>query len=102
VIQFDLTPRMLSMLETHAPYAADLSVVFSRWPSQIGDNITIEISREDALKLLNFYVRIVNGVSAYLNNDPSHTSALAAIKRIRKALGLAQADFAKNPNLRGR
>jgi len=92
-VGFELTPHMRLMLDGFVP---------GHQTGHDGIGYSLAVTHETALMLIARYSAIVNNIASHNNSNPNYTSALAAIKRIRKALGLKSADFAKNPNLRGR
>lgn len=73
---FKLTPKMQSLLPTEL-----LGLV---------ENHEVELVCDErrARDMIHVFTQIVNSRAAFMNIDKDHTSALAAIKRIRRALGL--------------
>lgn len=87
MITFELTAKMYALI-LQFQNKHRLSVTFKSLHTHPNADVKVEAEEEDAKRMLAFYTKIVNGISAYMNTDPDHTSALAAIKRIRKAMGL--------------
>jgi len=95
MVTFELTPKMRMLA-----------------PPSLGRYMTAREDHKDwevncdvqfAHTLIHHFAELVNRLPTFMNRNKANTSALAAIKRIRKALELKPAaDFAKNPNLRGR
>ena len=96
MITFELTPMMRSLI-TGCGYTPE-----TRFEMLSTGDTRVTGDETSAKYLIHVFTNIVNGTASHMKQNRKHTSALAAIKRIRKALGLKSADFAKNPNLRGR
>ena len=86
MIRVSVTYKMYQLMQDRRNGFKPHSAFFPAGFDADQKDMWFEADSGEWMKLLTFFTSIVNQTAAWRNQNPDHVSALAATKRIRKAL----------------